>query len=266
LFIETIHTDKSEIYSCGSNEKGQLALGHRVSQTTFQRVNDIESPLYNKRFCQMACSNCHSLLLTEDNQLWTTGFEVGTELAVKDRCFRFRQIIVPCANGFIKQISCGSLHSILLTYSGSVFTAGSNYYGELGLGNQKPTYSFCKADINQGFIDRISTMCVTNSTTILSQEHQILSAGTNDKYSLGFLDDKARMKFELVPFQSDQKIYFVSSGLHISVIVTDIPKPYSLIRANRFSDVDIVTVVDGYYNTEKISRDYCHQQRGRFLV
>jgi RCC1 and BTB domain-containing protein len=43
---------------------------------------------------------------------------------------------------FIKQLSCGSHHSALLTIDGLVYTMGSNIHGTLGNSNINLNYSF----------------------------------------------------------------------------------------------------------------------------
>jgi len=41
---------------------------------------------------------------------------------------------------FIKEISCGYLHTIAITLHGNVYTWGNNEMGQLGLGPQAPEF------------------------------------------------------------------------------------------------------------------------------
>lgn len=114
-----------ELWSCGSGSQTGIASG---STRVFSKVPSKE------KVRLMSCGSNFSIFVTENNEM----FGVGSN---SDGRFGFnwnngtaspQKIEFPFSKA-IKQLSCGTNHSLLLTSEGQVYCTGSNEYGQLGL-------------------------------------------------------------------------------------------------------------------------------------
>ncbi|KAG1690691.1 E3 ubiquitin-protein ligase MYCBP2 [Nymphon striatum] len=82
----------------------------------------------------------------------------------------------------IVQVSCGLYHSVLLAQNGTVFSFGSNHYGQLGLGDLLVRGAPTLVKLNVP-ISLIATG--SNHTVLMSVEGQVLTFGSHQKGQLG---------------------------------------------------------------------------------
>ena len=129
-------------------------------------------------------------------------------------------------NDIIKDISCGSEHSILLTEKGKVYVCGNNYNGQLGIGNNNNVYSFLNVN-SLNNIKIIQIACGWNHSLILSDEGYVYSCGCNVSGELGIGDCEynSRYNFSLVIEASKLNVKKIFCGGHHSWIVIDKENP-----------------------------------------
>ncbi|KAK6023671.1 regulator of condensation, partial [Ostertagia ostertagi] len=82
----------------------------------------------------LSAGQFHSAILNTKGEVWTFGWGVWGQLGIGGR--QIKDCLVPTKvpnlSEPIKEVSCGRVHTVLLTVSGKVLVAGSGSYGQLG--------------------------------------------------------------------------------------------------------------------------------------
>ena len=124
------------LYTWGSNKKGQLAITAASVQfkPTPQRVESMRgknTPL------SVACGYTHMACTTTSGQLFTWGDGKHGQLGLGARIKQSsRPYLVSSLRATpIKMVTCGRMHTVVVTQSGSVMSWGKGERGALGLGD-----------------------------------------------------------------------------------------------------------------------------------
>ena len=127
-------TTDDKPYSFGSNQFGVCGLGHNKNVKYPQIIPE----LCDKNIHQFHNGQTFVLGLTCDNELYGWGLnncgQLGRSFINAD--FNKPALIKGFNNQIITQISCGSLHALVLISDGIVYGWGDNYYGEIGCGKE----------------------------------------------------------------------------------------------------------------------------------
>lgn len=123
-----ILTTKNELLTCGDNDKGQL--GKELSILVQHSFRTVCSPY---KIIKVACGWDFNLGLTENmevvgwgsNSFGQLGLPINeiSHLSVPRKIFECKAL----------EIAAGLRHSVIITLKGSVFTAGYNKKGQLGV-------------------------------------------------------------------------------------------------------------------------------------
>jgi alpha-tubulin suppressor-like RCC1 family protein len=184
------------LYEWGINDEGQLGNG------SINDVNDVPKLLKGKPplpkglnindIQAVSCGQGHTVLLTKSGYIYATGSNGSGELGIGtyDDVNKFticKSGDVDKIQGYIKSISCGDNHTVLLTKSGYIYATGSNVRGQLGLPisiTQVDTFTRCTdVDKIQGKIKAIS--CGQFHTALLTTFGHIYCTGDNAFGQLG---------------------------------------------------------------------------------
>ena len=104
----------------------------------------------------MSCGCCHSLVLTLEGEAYGWGHNGFGQIGKSKSDNNNYQLIPYFINEFdgekVKSISYGNLHSLALTESGSVYSWGSNSWGQLGRNSSKDNSLNCPklVELNEG--------------------------------------------------------------------------------------------------------------------
>jgi alpha-tubulin suppressor-like RCC1 family protein len=112
-------TNGKHVWSAGSNVFGELGTSAAFAQYEFERVTD----LGDKKVRQIACGMRHSVLVTEDSQLYVTGNNLNGQLALGDNNNRNRFTHCLFTHN-IKQVACGWFHTAIVTQNSELFVTG----------------------------------------------------------------------------------------------------------------------------------------------
>ncbi|XP_064386075.1 probable E3 ubiquitin-protein ligase HERC4 isoform X2 [Halichondria panicea] len=120
--------DDGTMYSCGSNEKGQLGQDHSSTRPGLISALDTYS------ITAVACGNVHSVAIDDDGTLFTWGDnsygQLGSDTQTDNKFFPMR---VRSLRGVpVVQVSCGSNHTLALSQDGTVYSWGENTHFQLG--------------------------------------------------------------------------------------------------------------------------------------
>lgn len=122
------------VYACGSNTYGQLGL-EQIMQTPYPIM--IES-LSSEFICDICVGQYHSLALTASGRVYSWGWGVHGQLGhgnIED--VRTPTLIEYFKDIVIAQIAAGHAHTLVLTSKGIVYSFGSNFVGQLGIGTTR---------------------------------------------------------------------------------------------------------------------------------
>jgi alpha-tubulin suppressor-like RCC1 family protein len=183
-----------------------------------------------------ACGNEHTLILDENNNVYSFGNNEDGVLGVENnnlKSYNFIKVDFGQYNGRIKDIAAGTVHNIALTDDGKIFSWGSAQGGQLGLSEkyltQKNLKNFCISTptlvsiySNIGEQTKITNIsCGEAHTIVLNSKKEVYSwgFGSNGQLGLGFCEDS----FEL------------GTGLSKSRIFT--PKKIQTLQNKKISDI-----------------------------
>ena len=131
------------LWGCGHNEYGQLGLGDNINRTTFTQVttnaDDIKS---------VYCGYYHTFILKNDGTLWGCGHNEYGQLGLGDNINRTTFTQVTTNADDIKSVYCGYYHTFILEYDGTLWGAGYNSDGQLGLGDTTNRTTFTQITTN----------------------------------------------------------------------------------------------------------------------
>ena len=130
-----IITEDDQLWGCGNNTSGELALEHRSYFRTF-----IPIPLPRK-FKQVVVSRDHTFIVTEDDQLWGCGYNGNHQLGLEPKvCGTLKPTSL---SGKVKEVATGPNHTIVVTEDDQLWACGLNYKDELlGVGQKEDCETF----------------------------------------------------------------------------------------------------------------------------
>jgi alpha-tubulin suppressor-like RCC1 family protein len=221
MSIARIHSiallTNGDLYAVGNNNYGQLGFGDTTDKTTWVPI------FVRSNIIQAVCKSHTTLVALEDNTLWATGYNSKGELGLGDMARRstFTRVTNLPAVSPIKQIACSEIHpcTMILFEDNTIWAAGSNFYGQLGLGDNSETYSsFTQVtNIPSGTIRQIS--CGSGSTFILLEDGTLWATGNNQYGKLGFGDTTYRNIFTKLNINNVTQV--ADGTYHSFILFTD---------------------------------------------
>ncbi|GFG40937.1 hypothetical protein Cfor_04032 [Coptotermes formosanus] len=213
-----IVTGDGEVYTCGSNDHGQL--GHEKSHKKPAKVDSLSQ--YS--ITRASCGSDHTLVINEWGQVFSWGSDsygqLGTGSDENNDVQLNLKMIKALATTFVIQITCGHNHNLALTQNGALYAWGCNSYGQLGIGSQskqqqKPTLVSALAGIPIAFI-----ACGGNHSFAVSRSGAVYGWGKNCFGQLGLSDDKDRSFPSQLKTLRSIKVKYIACGEDFSVFLT----------------------------------------------
>ncbi|KAF2075423.1 hypothetical protein CYY_003252 [Polysphondylium violaceum] len=179
--------DLSTLYVWGNGSGGRLGLG---------TSDVVQVPTVLKFFTEIlvksiACGQEHSMVLTQDGQVYSWGNGLMGKLGYQVIPGGFTSQLsqptprkVPHA-AKIAQIACSNWHSVLLSVKGEVYSFGSNDKGRLGRQLYSKTSNCFEVRIVPIEQKIKKILCGLNFTVALSEQNTIWSWGSNAKSQIG---------------------------------------------------------------------------------
>ena len=131
------------LWSTGYNSHGQLGLGDGTNRTTFTKITTNTDDIK-----QVYCGGYHTLILKNNGTLWGCGANDNGQLGLGDTTNRTTFTQVTTNADDIKQVYCGWYYTLILKNDGTLWSAGNNDYGQLGLGDTSYRYTFTEITTN----------------------------------------------------------------------------------------------------------------------
>ena len=195
--------DKNKTESKGNKFYGEVGLGKPIKEQGVKTV---------------AMGAGHSLYV-KDNVLYGAGANTYGQLGLESYSSSVRKVPFNVeAVGGIKQIAAGAAHSIILGFDGSVWGAGYNYSGQLGLGDNVDRKVFTK--INYSFDSPVIAVAAGGDTTmILTQNGTVYAMGDNSYGQIN--EDAAAPKTYNTPtiYSEGEQVIQIGVGVRYTVIL-----------------------------------------------
>lgn len=130
---------KTSVYAVGRNDSGQLGLEHNNHELYPKLV----SSMFSKIVTKAACGLHHSIFLTKDGSLYSSGFNDNGQLGLGDKLHRNSPYIVSALeNEKVVDVACGYYHTLAMLDKGDVYSFGRNDKGQCGIEDVGSSYLF----------------------------------------------------------------------------------------------------------------------------
>lgn len=187
---------KSSVWSCGQNSYGELGLNDVNTRKNFCRISGLD----NKNIVSIGAGNEHSLFVTRDGKLFTSGYNDNGQCGMGTT----QQVRQPTHVSFLDgedihqvHVYNGCEHTLVLTKEGKIYSFGYNYRGQLGLGN---TNSESTPRPIRALLSRkvVLAACSYHHSLMLCADGSLYSCGRNDSGQLGHGDTVDKKTPQLV--------------------------------------------------------------------
>lgn len=156
----------------GANSRGQLGLGDSVHRLAWAHVSDMKG----ERIAQVACGKAHTVLLTPEGTVYTTGANEFGQLALPETKDQHRFHAIPFASS-VAMIAAGHAHTVCLMRDGTVCAAGDNSRGQLGARHRRGSYNSSLQPIDCFGRRVIRVACGNDTTMLLTADNMVLVSG-----------------------------------------------------------------------------------------
>ena len=181
------------LWGIGVGTSGELGLGTTGNKSSWTQITTNVGNI-NRIFC----GSRSMFMIKNDGTLWACGADDGGKLGLglnsgDVKSFQKVQITGNIGNALdIKDISFGGNHTVILKNDGTVWGAGWDTGGELGLSNDNlgNRTSFTKLNIDN--VKRIQ--CGSTYTMVLKNDGTLWATGHNDcgQFGLGYTSDESK--------------------------------------------------------------------------
>ena len=193
-----ILVEDGTVFACGKNGDGQLGLGNNTSRKTLTKV----SALPNKKVAkQIFAGPDHSMIFTREGTTFVCGGNYDGMFNLGDKNNRDTFTAVPALpeGKVAKQVHAGRCFMTILAEDGTVFTCGSNYHGQLGLGDTKDRKTLTAVPALPEAVVIKQVVAGSYHTMIIAQDGTLFACGGNAPGLLGLGDTMNRSTFAQVP-------------------------------------------------------------------
>lgn len=196
--------DKGNVFSCGRNDAFQLGQKDTSARYTPTMVQLHPT---NPTVVSVGAGYQHTLFLLKSGEVYFVGG--GPYIQNK---FVKNPAILENAPKYVKIVSAGFSHSMLIDEDNVLWGFGTNSYGELGTGDEKPSFAPLKVAFPSPTTVK-AVACGANFTVCITSNDEVYSWGTN---TLGQLGVKSNDPKKIIPtkveFPDTKKIVSVACG------------------------------------------------------
>ncbi|MDR2099835.1 MAG: hypothetical protein LBP40_03280 [Campylobacteraceae bacterium] len=174
-------SNDGKVYVTGHNRHGGLGLGDNNERNVFTEVTSLRGA----NITAAAAGSDYTLVLSANGTVYATGYNDAGQLGLGDYAERnvFTEV-TSLRDKNITAIAVGHYHSLAFSGNGTVYAAGYNMFGQLGLGDNDNRTEFTEVtDLNDKNITTIAAGAT--HTLALSANGTIYVVGENQEGQLG---------------------------------------------------------------------------------
>lgn len=181
--------DNEKFFACGNNEYGQLGLDSEDEEVFEPREIDFSILEKDERIIDIQGA-LHTIALTNKENVYCCGKESALGEEYKGKVFKKMKFFAK-KNIKITQICCSRMHSLYLTSTNRVYSAGINFHCQLGIDQKKgkKKLEFYTPQHISSLPDVIKIQCGETHSFFVTKENRIFCCGTNHSFHLGFKDE-----------------------------------------------------------------------------
>ncbi|WP_052295855.1 fimbrillin family protein [Parasphaerochaeta coccoides] len=204
------------LWATGRNDHGQLGVG---AATTYTTSTPVPVTSMGSDVAAVYAGDEHTMILKKDGTLWATGLNGSGQLGIGTTSDTNVPVQVKDntdISGFmtdVATVSVGWNHTIILKKNGTLWATGSNYNGQLGIGNYED-----KNTPVQVTTDVKAVSAKTHYTMILKKDGTLWATGDNYDGQLGIGNNISKN----TPMQVSSDVTAVfTGGYHMLFLKTD---------------------------------------------
>ena len=196
---------ENDVWSCGENFCGQLAIGPRNNKYHPTKIPKFKA-------LKVAGGIFHSLFLDMNQDLWVSGNNLSGELGIPGTDIRYHPSKVPL-NFKVKEIAANGSFSMIVDTENNLWVTGTNRHGQLGLGDVESASEYKM--VFKG-VKRVSAGI--QHSVIIDMEDNVWTTGDNSHGQLGLanMELDSVNTFKKVPRLKAQEI--AAGGSHSLIL------------------------------------------------
>ena len=217
-------TEANELYGFGNNAEGRCGLSWNAGYASPQLIDFGTSKVVK----QISCGNNHTLISTEDRNVYGSGGNENGQLGITDEYgnslhgIQTFRVIPDLAKKNVLQVNAGHTFSLILVQEGGkthLMSAGESAGGKLGLGSSpsQQVRKFTRLNALDGvgvnYIHAKKKHCIA-----VTKKGDIYSWGIGESGQLGHGDLENKNKPKLISFFKD-KVVLSATTLYNSTLV-----------------------------------------------
>lgn len=184
--FSAVLTDRGQVFACGTykSDSGIFGFTEEVKfQKRFKRYTGM------KKISQICGGHNHIVMLDRDGNVFTVGTNDSNQLGTTTRLRNKKRSLIPSqistvargANPTFINGAAGGFHSILVDDEHKGYGWGSNFNGQLGNGQVKP--SIKRVNVKLEGISQVA--CGANHSLFLTKKGELYGCGDNSFSQLG---------------------------------------------------------------------------------
>lgn len=217
--------ENKDIYAFGSNTYGECGVGNLSSTILPTKVK-----LENFQIKKISNGYEQTFFLSENGELWACGNQSFIGISKDTYEKQHTPIEIPYFKNInVVQVCTGDTHTLVVCSQKKLYGFGSNYYGELGIGN----YTQQNIPLIIPFFKNIKVKKICtgfNHSFVLTENDVLYAFGSNSGYKLGvsnFYNKESEPNPVRVTYFDDMKIKEIHAGSSMSFVILEIGDIYS---------------------------------------
>ena len=194
MYFTVCVDDEGFIWSFGSNNCGQLGIGLNLNDPP--KFNVPQKIFGIPPVVSVSCGSSHTLVITNDSNLWSYGPNQYGQLCHGDNKGRANPQKTSFFN--ISKISAGSFHSLFQNNKGKIYACGYNERGQCGKGHFNHT-QIAPSLIPNAPSNIVQFVCGSHHSLFLDSVGNVFSVGYNYSGELGLGHNTNQNELNKIP-------------------------------------------------------------------
>lgn len=228
-------TATGSVYTCGYNSRGQLGHGTTVHSSVPRLIQSLAS----RKVVKVACSYYHSIVATDEDELYSFGRNDYGQLGHGDTADKAKPVRIDSLRGSrVLALSCGQYHTVMSIENVGLLACGKNDYGQLGAaqyGDHPQNTPFPVSspldDYSEDFMV-CEIACGYYHTIALTNTGAVYSFGRNDYGQLGLFNKENKRWPHRIESLVHEKIVQITCGCYHTLFLTNKGVVYAVGRNN----------------------------------
>lgn len=210
-------TEDGKVYAVGNNNCGQLGMDDNIDRSVFTEVTSLSG----KTVTDIAAGDEFTIALTTDGKVFATGSSDEGQLGMGNKWnYKAFTEVTSLSGKNITAIAARSSYTIVAASDGTVYTAGLNSTGQLGLGDRISRLSFTKTNLDlEG--ETVTSIVAGDLHAFVITTDGVYATGYNVRGQLGLGNNNDSIySFTKVTSLEGKTVVDAAVGAYHSAVVT----------------------------------------------